>query len=568
VQTLVGQGVDQRITVTELTGDFTEVGAASGTDNNGYGTDVAWGDYDNDGDLDLYVADDFGTNRLYRNNGNGAFDEVGAASGVDGGQGRAAVWGDYDNDGDLDLYLATRDDTNRLYRNEGNGTFSEVGAASGTDNPGPAQGVGWADYDNDGDLDLYVVDEGGGANRLYRNEGNGTFTEVGAASGTNNVGDGRGVAWADYDNDGDVDFYVSRNGTNLLYHNNGDGTFTDVGVASGTNSSGENTGAVWGDYDNDGDLDLYVAKFGSANLLYRNNGNGTFVEVGVNSDTNDTGNSNSVAWGDFDNDGDLDLYVANDGANRLYRNEGNGTFREIGAATGTDDGGSGAGVAWGDYDDDGDLDLYLANFGSANRLYRNENTGNHWLHVDLVGTVSNRSGIGARLRCVSVGASQIREICGSSGRFSQASLTAEFGLGTTAVVDTLEIRWPSGIVQKIVGPGVDQRITVTETGPTAVPKEPVPPKQYALYANMPNPFNPATTIRFDLPSDGAVDLRVYDVSGRLVRALLNGSHYPVGRHQVAWDGRNEHGHTVASGVYFYRIRTNEFIATRRMLLLK
>ena len=228
--------------------------------------------------------------------------------------------------------------------------FTEVGAAAGVNDGGVGEGMAWGDYDSDGDLDFYVANNG--ASRLYRNNDDGTFTEVGNAAGVDDAGNGQGVAWGDYDNDGDLDLYLTNaTSENRLYQNNGNGTFTEVGTSAGVNSTANSRGAAWGDYDNDGDLDLYLANAGSGNLLYRNNSDGTFTDIGGSAGVDDTGNSWGVTWGDYDNDGDLDLYVANAGSgepNRLYQNNGDDTFSEIGATAGVDDNGVGIGVTWGD----------------------------------------------------------------------------------------------------------------------------------------------------------------------------------------------------------------------------
>jgi len=495
---------------------------------------------------------------------------------------------------------------------------------------------------------------------LFQNDGSGAFTDQ-TSGPLGNAGNGTGVAWGDYDNDGDLDLYVANDGANKLFRNDGSGTFSDV-TGPPLDDTGSGTGVAWGDYDNDGDLDLYVANAGSANKLFRNDqitGNhwlhvdlvgvlsntsgigarvrvvaggisqirevsggsgylsqnsltaefglglastvdtleitwpsglirrGTNVPVdqiitltegelfwadATSGPLGDAGNGEGVAWGDYDNDGDLDLYLANtDSANKLFRNDGGAGFTDATSDT-LGDTGTSYGVAWGDYDNDGDLDLYLANMtpSGSNKLFRNDQTtGNHWLHVDLVGVVSNRSGIGARVRVVAGGASQIREVSGGSGYLSQNSLTAEFGLGSATVVDTVEITWPSGITEDSVSVAVDQRIIVLEGwGIVSGTDEPVTPTRFVLHQNVPNPFNPTTMIRFDVPAgSGIVTLRIYDVAGRLVRTLANGNQTP-GEKRAIWDGTNEHGEGVASGVYFYRLTAPGFEMTRKMVFLK
>jgi hypothetical protein len=223
----------------------------------------------------------------------------------------------------------------------------------------------------------------------------------------------------------------------------------------------------WGDYDNDGDLDLYFANRYTGNKLLRNDGGGVFVDV-TSGPLADGGHAKNVAWGDYDNDGDLDLFLAKgDGAirgpNRLLRNDGGGVFVDATSGALTDSG-LWSGSTLGDFDNDGDLDLYVANLQGANRLFLNQKgSSKHWLHVNLVGVVSNRSAIGARVRAVASGLSQIREISGGSGYCSQNSLTAEFGLGSRTSVDTLEIRWPSGTIQKLTGIPVDTLLVITES---------------------------------------------------------------------------------------------------------
>jgi hypothetical protein len=426
----------------------------------GNGRGVAWGDYDNAGDLDLYLTNN-GPNKLFRNDGNDLFVDATSSPLGDAGHGMGAVWGDYDNDGDIDLYLANDNTSNKLFRNEGGGVFTDVTSGPLGD-AGRGMAVGWADYDKDGDIDLYLANLAQ-PNKLFRNDGGGVFVDV-TSPPLGDPGNGMGVAWGDYDNDGDLDIYLANYdySGNKLFQNDGGGVF--VNVTSGPlGGPAIATGVDWGDYDNDGDLDLYVASFSTANnKLYRNDGGGVFSDV-TSGPLAGPGWSTAVAWGDYDNDGDLDLFAAHAGAAcQLFRNDGGGVFVDVTSGP-LLNAASTQGAAWGDYDNDGDLDIYVANFGTSNKLYLNQvGSANHWLHIDLVGTVSNKSGIGARVRVVSGGVSQIREISGSSGFCGQNSLTAEFGLGSTTRVDTLEVKWPSGIVQRCMGVPIDTLLKIYE----------------------------------------------------------------------------------------------------------
>jgi hypothetical protein len=444
----IGPRPDLLAAITTMYQAYTWVDATS-SPLNGCGYGVAWGDYDNDGDQDLYVTTyNFGS-FLYRNDGGGVFTSPFGSTTPpnDNFDGTGIAWGDYDNDGDLDLYLAQGNgQANRLFQNNGDGTFSDVTSGPLGD-AGTTYGIAWGDYDKDGDIDLYIANFGT-ANKLFRNDGGGFFVDANGGTPLGDAGDGCGVAWGDYDNDGDLDLYLV-NGSfqpNKLFRNDGGGTFTDV-TSPPLNDALFGIGAAWGDYDNDGDLDLYLVNGNQgANKLFRNNGGGSFTDV-TSGPLGDASSGYGCAWGDYDNDGDLDLYLTNGGSpsnNKLFRNDGSGNFTDatspILAVSST-----GIGVAFGDYDGDGDVDLYVAHgYPNQNKLFRNEiGTANHWLHVNLVGTTSNASGIGARVRIVAGGVSQIREVSGGSGFCSQNSLTAEFGLGINLLVDTLQIQWPS-----------------------------------------------------------------------------------------------------------------------------
>lgn len=453
----------------------------TGTLQEDWGTGCAFFDFDNDGDLDLYVATYTGAAaKLYRQEPDGTFTDVAAAAGVaDTRNGRAVKVADYDNDGDDDFFLGNFEGPNRLFRNNGDGTFTDV-ADSALAAGNLTFGACWADYDNDGWVDLYVVNRrrGGqvpGLNQLFHNRGDGTFDEVGAALGVDDEKAGLEAVWFDYDNDRDPDLYLSndRFGGNRLWRNDG-GTFTDVSAASRANVTINSMGVEIGDYDADGDLDLYITnsnELGSIlNILLRNNGDGTFDNVAT-----DVGvRSGRWGWGcaflDYDNDADLDLYVANsaarattqEGENLLFRNNVVGAFTEVGVAMGCNDPNQGYGVSVADFDGDGALDMFLTNNKAPSVLYRNTSVSGTWLKVHAVGVVTNRSAIGARLRVVRNGFAQIREVNGGSSYLSEHDLVAHFGLGSSGTVDTLEVRWPSGCVDRMTGVAANQTVTVVE----------------------------------------------------------------------------------------------------------
>ncbi len=523
---------------------------------------AAWGDYDDDGDADIYLVNSGSANRLLSNDGDGAFTDVTAGPLGDTGHGRGASFADYDRDGDLDLYLCnTSGEANRLLRNDG-GSFTDV-TSGPLGSTGDTEGAAWADYDHDGDLDLYIVNNGS-ANVLVENMGGGAFVDV-SLSPVNDAGDGYSATWADYDNDGDPDIYLVNDGANRLFRNDG-GIFTDV-TASPLNDGGNGRGAAWADYDNDGDLDLYLTNRGSANKLFRNDG-WAFSDV-TNGPMGDAGNSMGAAWGDFDNDGDLDIYVANDGSgNKIIRNRGGGDFQDA-TVIPLGDGGGGKAVARADCDGDGLVDVYVANTGGGNLLFHNEyQPANHWLQVKLVGTTSNTSAIGSRIRVVTGDRTQMREIGAGSGYCSQSSYLAAFGTGDSAVMDTIEVTWPSGTVWDTVAVAADQVVTLTEYDVSGMETAAGQSSGFMLHACRPNPFDRSTTIRYTLGDRAPVRIRVYDVSGRAVRTLVDSQAQSPGEHSVSWDGRNEAGANVSSGIYFYRLEAGTFKATRSMALLQ
>ncbi len=343
---------------------------------------VAWGDYDNDGDLDILLTGYTGSvpvSKIYKNNGDGSFTEQTSIT-LTGVANSYVAWGDYDNDGDLDILLSGHIGNNvydsKIYKNKGDGIFTEQTTISLTSVYGGS--VAWGDYDNDGYLDILLT---GGVCKIYKNNRDGSFTEQTIISLTD-VYDGS-VAWGDYDNDGDLDILATGFGSagfrSKIYKNNGDGSFTEQTTISLTGVSGSS--AAWGDYDNDGYLDILLTgtPTGSAGVskIYKNNGDGSFTEQTAIS--LEGVHAGSVAWGDYDNDGDLDILLTGItggvGVSKIYKNNGDGSFTEQTLISLTDVFASS--VAWGDYDNDGDLDILLTGYsgsgGAVSKIYKNNN---------------------------------------------------------------------------------------------------------------------------------------------------------------------------------------------------
>jgi hypothetical protein len=458
---------------------FTRITAAPiGTDA-AHSFGCAWGDYDNDGDLDLIVGNGLGdANALYRNNGNGTFTRMTTGPiPTTIGDADGCVWGDFNNDGNLDLFVANYRVPSFLFRNDGNGNFTRVVNGSMGSNVADSLGCAWADYDNDSFLDLVVANETGQRAFLYRNNGDNTFAQIFSGSVPASVNT---VApnWADYDGDGRLDLLLTHNntnGVNLLHHNVGEPAFfvTTSGIPTGDIGGGSGD---WGDYDNDGDLDFispYWRGGGSVStVLYRNEGNGVFTRISLTDLLNNGGTffGSLAIWGDYDNDGWLDVFVQSDiGTNRfLFHNNGDGTFASVTNVL-TSDFGLPFGAAWGDYDNNGFLDLFVAHGATSasqvNSLYHNDGNSNRWLTIKCVGAASNRSGIGAkiRLRAVIDGTAlwQLREMTGGNG-FNGSGLRAYFGLGDATNADLIRIEWPSGTVQELQNVVANQVLTVIE----------------------------------------------------------------------------------------------------------
>ncbi|MEO1448102.1 MAG: FG-GAP-like repeat-containing protein, partial [Bacteroidota bacterium] len=363
---------------------------------------------------------------------------------------------------------------NRLYANNGDGTFSSFDQPGMTDYGGYCHNAAWVDYDNDGYLDVFVTDYMPTKfNLLYHNNGDGTFTKQENNSMVQEAMQSMGATWGDYNGDGLQDVFIPNgdNANNSLYRNEGNGQFTKIGSGAIVNDAGNSTGCSWGDYDNDGDLDLYVTNASDQlNFFYENDGDGTFTrrtDLGIVQDMNQ---SHSSAWADLDNDGDLDLFVANNAArtNKLFINDGEGDFFEVENAI-TEDMESSMAAAWSDVDNDGDMDLFVANSDNQeNSLYVNSKGAcNSWKCFRLEGTQSNRSAVGAvvRVKATIYGKSvwQMRYVSTQSGGISaQSTMRAMFGLGDASLMDSVIVEWPSGYVQYYTYLGVNDCMDIVE----------------------------------------------------------------------------------------------------------
>ena len=496
-------------------------------------------DVNKDGWDDIFISNGPSggeNNMLYLNNQDGTFTTVIDDPIVsDGAKSDGATFGDADNDGDLDACVVTwYGDKNNYYKGHNGWFFSspeniitEAGTYSET--------ASWGDMDNDGWLDLYVTNsEGNKKNNLFRNTGNGNFEEITSGPMVETIRFSRSVDWIDYDLDGDADIFVTNenNQQNELFQNNGSGEFTKLSNIEFLNSAKNSAGSSWADIDNDGDFDLFVANWqNQANQLFINNGDGTFSTVNQGPLVQDLRWSFGSAFADADNDGDLDLYVCNAFGgvekNSFYINNGNGTFeRDDQSAPATQSGWT-FGCAWGDYNQDGFMDLVLANCkgdNQENSLFRNDGNNNNWFKLSCEGNQTNRSAIGTIVKAKATingqAVWQMRRIAGQSGYNSQNSLVVHFGLGDATIIDSLIIDWGVGetqyfenvainnICQIKQGEQLECTTTSTKDNVLSIPKlKTFPNPSNGDYFEIENPFE---------ISQESISIKIIDISGRTI----------------------------------------------------
>lgn len=448
-------------------GTFIDVTDKAGVGDIGWGMGVAIGDYDNDGFDDIYVTC-LGPNHLLRNTGKGTFTDVTQSAGVaDPRWSAGASFVDYDNDGKLDLFVSNYVDFDVSNLPEfGKGRSCQFKGIPVQCGPRGLKGAG---------------------DTLYHNNGDGTFTDVSKKAGVSDPDGyyGLGVICSDFDEDGLVDIFVANDSTpNFLYHNNGDGTFKEIGFASGTavNENGSEQGSMGvtlGDYDHDQRLDLFITNFDDDyNTLYHNDGKGSYTDVSYAAKVAAV-SLPYVGWGtkffDYDNDGWVDLLVVNGHVypqlptyrqrNFVHHNNQDGTFTEVGAQLGPPfaEKRTGRGAAFGDIDNDGDVDVVINNLDGPAQVLRNDGGNvNNSILIKTIGVKSNRDGVGARVKVVAGDLTQIDEVHSGDSYLSQSDLRLHFGVEKATKIDLVEVHWPSGAIDKVTGAGVNRILTVKE----------------------------------------------------------------------------------------------------------
>ncbi len=623
-------------------------------------------DIDGDGRTDVYITglldrQSRAHNALYLNLGGGAFEERAADLGLAATSTRGVAFGDLDNDGDLDLYVGAGG-FNRLHWQEADGAFREGAAEAGVAGVGDAMAVALADVDRDGWLDIFVANHNLGAadpfveapdpslrtdpmaaNVLYRNNGDGTFTDIAAQAGV--AGDRH--TWAalffDMDDDGDPDLAAAEDlGPIAFYENLGDGTFREITHQAGLGITGFWMGLAAGDVDGDLDTDLLATNSGISTFfvpgrlnpllrlaadeptnpfhaLYINGGDRTFTDIAPNLRVatdfdprlparpdnpapSDFGGLQlfEFGWGcalfDAENDGDLDLYFAGNlagvygivgtpergaGPGRLLRNDTD-QWTDITFTSGiaaVDPEGfypDCRSVATGDVNSDGLSDVLVVPSGrytsSDPFLFVNAPSANRWLTLRLEGTQSNRSAVGARVVVRAGDLVQVREVRAGDSFLSHSTLALELGLGTHDGADQVIVRWPGGRVEDFGPVAANQALHLVEGlgAPTAVVERhenAARPTALTLHPPAPNPFNAATTLHYELPKRGHVHLAIYTPTGQHVRTLVSGARAP-GSYAIVWDGTDAEGLPVASAVYLVRLRAGTAAEVERLVLLR
>jgi hypothetical protein len=520
-------------------GTFSEVGISAGLSITGSvkTVGVTTGDIDNDGDRDLFITtSENHNNLLFLNNGNSTFTDISISAGIiDSSWSTSASFGDFNRDGYLDIYVSNyvnyfdlpfynfliSGTLNKLYLNNNNNTFSDVTMGTSAFNNGGALATSFTDFDNDNDVDILIGNDFGvlyGGNALLRNDyPASTFVDISNSSGIDQEINAMGIAVGDYDEDLDLDYYITNMMGNLLHTNNNDETFNEDAASLGVNAGNTvSWGTFFFDYDHDSYLDLFVASGGvmsvappQLNELFQKQQSGIFTSVGLIEGITDTCRSRGAAYGDLDNDGDLDLMVIN-------------TY----------------------------FDTVLAKNAS---VYKNEMISiNNWIKIDLVGTISNRDAFGSHIRVVANGRSWIREIGGGSSYLSQNSSIAHFGLGSNLLIDSIIVSWPSGYTQIETNINSNQVVTIIEDDFTEL-HENDNNDGIVVY---PNPVN--SILKCAIPKSRGVSLiELYTIQGEVIDSFIpnSGPEYVIDTKKFA------------DGIYYLHIKCTNRLVIKKISIV-
>ncbi|OBX22794.1 MULTISPECIES: FG-GAP-like repeat-containing protein [Bizionia] len=530
------------------------------------GNGISFCDYNNDGWDDITMATMEGSKIHFFKNVNGSFESDNLNIPMNTSQQKQVVWVDIDNDGDKDLYVTSNNNGNKLYLNDGGSNFTDITIDAGLPVENfESYGAFWGDYNNDGFLDVFISNRGEmgeQSNFFFENNGDNTFTDVTIQAGFDTDSHLTfGAIFFDYNNDGWQDIYMSNDklfNQNLLYRNNGDGTFTDVTAESNTGITIDSMGVAIGDFNNDGWFDIYITDTpADGNVLFRNNGDGTFTDLAIFSGTR----LHSYAWGavflDADNDMDEDIYVSceYDGSNppfrssAFYKNRGNNTFENSLNSGFIGDAAKSYSNAVGDFNNDGLPDIAVSNIDYEN-MYLWENrtmNANNWLKVKLTGVQSNRDGIGSRIEISINGTKQYRYTLCGEGYLAQNSNSEIFGLGTHSVIDYVKVTWLSGTVDYLENVNANQLLEITEGS-------------YSLDVNsafkngfsyFPNPVQNTLILKAEKTIKS---ISLYTVLGQVVyRSAFNNLHAEINMSNFD------------SGIYFAEIEFNDTTETFQIL---
>ncbi len=632
-------------------------------------------DYNSDGYPDIFCYG--GLTYLLKNNGDGTFTDVSATSGLLGVNPRSISVADFNGNGYPDLLIISQAAPAeiRIYKNNYGQQF-ELYDTLGSNY---SRAI-WIDINGNGKLDIFASRYSGGP-KVFQNINNESFIDI--SNGMNLPDDsGATISSGDFNNDGFQDVYMGRRGgLNILFKNIAGAHFEALPPSAGVSDYRNTVSASWGDYNDDGYVDIYSGNFGSnRNVLFHNNGNGTFSDVTLISNVPDVGDARSATFVDYNNDGHLDIFTTNHVyPNRLYKNLGNGVFENVATSAGIANPQDGFAFSWADYDNDGDLDVFIVHHDGRNlSLLQNDGgNNNNWLFLKLQGTFDNRDGIGSKITAYFGNRAIYREVNAGSGYMGQDALPLHLGLDTSTIVDSIIINWPSGMAQKIFNIGANQKIEVIQEGnvpPTIFrlhspqdsslqlsdsvkfiwnssvdPDENHPieytlivksiegelilqtqvsdtnytvtlnslvqlgdtllwyviatdgedirqswdtfhfkysplvgireddiisPEGFDLHNNYPNPFNTTTILRFDVSISSKVDITIYNSLGQKIKNVLS-QNLSSGSYEALWNGLADNGNEVSSGMYFvlmkaYTIRPlNEvFTKSMKMVLIK